>query len=270
MEKSKVYNFTYFSADVLQEALEKLQCQANAEEKCESSYTLKLEIDDAVWAYDSLEEFLADYRRGSSFVIFTADHLGRHSTRMELIVYEGDNYRNTRVQVRASNRARVEAVFEVFEKHVDTSRISIGTPHARPTVFIGHGNSPLWRDLKDHLQDLHGYDVEAYEVGARAGHAIRDILEEMLDKSTFAILVMTGEDETKESEFQPRLNVVHELGLFQGRLGFSRAIMLLEDETTEFSNVQGVHQIRFPKGRIKETFGDVLATLRREFPENAS
>ena len=92
----------------------------------------------------------------------------------------------------------------------------------------------------------------------------------MLNKSSFAILVMTGEDETKNDELQPRLNVVHELGLFQGRLGFSRAIMLFEKGTLEFSNIHGVDQIYFSKGAIKETFGDVLATLHREFPPSVS
>lgn len=56
-----------------------------------------------------------------------------------------------------------------------------------------------------------------------------------------------------------------ELGLFQGKLGFARAVVLLEEGTEEFSNIHGIHQIRFAKGRIKETFGDILATLRREF-----
>ena len=78
---------------------------------------------------------------------------------------------------------------------------------------------------------------------------------------------MTGEDQSSDDELNPRLNVVHELGLFQGRLGFSRSIVLLEEGTQEFSNIHGVHQIRFTKGNIKETFGDVLATLKREFPE---
>jgi predicted nucleotide-binding protein len=58
----------------------------------------------------------------------------------------------------------------------------------------------------------------------------------------------------------------HELGLFQGRLGFARAIVLLEKRVEEFSNIDGIVQIGFDKGRIKETFGDVLATKRREFP----
>lgn len=42
---------------------------------------------------------------------------------------------------------------------------------------------------------------------------------------------MTGEDEDKEGKLNARPNVIHEIGLFQGRLGFSRAIVLLEDET---------------------------------------
>lgn len=42
----------------------------------------------------------------------------------------------------------------------------------KPVVFIGHGGSPRWRNLKDHLSDNHGYKIEAYETGARAGHTI--------------------------------------------------------------------------------------------------
>ena len=62
-----------------------------------------------------------------------------------------------------------------------------------------------------------------------------------------------------------RQNVVHECGLFQGRLGFERAIMLVEKGVELGSNFDGIQQLRFSKRRISETFGDVLATLRREF-----
>jgi predicted nucleotide-binding protein len=92
----------------------------------------------------------------------------------------------------------------------------------------------------------------------------------MLSKSSFAILVMTGEDYTSDGGLRARQNVVHEAGLFQGHLGFARAIVLLEKGVEEFSNIHGIDQIRFDKGRIKETFGDVVATIRREFPEGAA
>jgi predicted nucleotide-binding protein len=77
---------------------------------------------------------------------------------------------------------------------------------------------------------------------------------------------MTAEDETVDGELRARQNVVHELGLFQGKLGFSRAIALLEEGADDFSNLHGIQQIRFSRDNIKETFGDVLAVLRREFP----
>lgn len=170
------------------------------------------------------------------------------------------------ISVSANSRSEIESVFEIFEKHLLESRLPEPEKNeSKPVVFIGHGSSSQWRDLKDHLQDKHGYEVEAYETGARAGHHIRDILDEMASKSSFALLVMTAEDEQPDGAFRCRQNVVHETGLFQGTLGFSRAIVLMENGVEEFSNIQGIQQIRYQESNIKETFGEVLATLRREF-----
>jgi predicted nucleotide-binding protein len=171
----------------------------------------------------------------------------------------------TVVNVAAPTREEIESVFDILEADIGRCRLPVPAKSVKNSrVFIGHGQDPQWRDLKDHLHEKHGYAVESYEIGSRAGHTIRDILEEMLDSSSFALLVMTGEDETKEGNLRPRQNVVHEAGLFQGRLGFSRAIILLEEGAEEFSNIFGLQQIRFSKGKIKESFGDVLAVLKRE------
>ena len=72
----------------------------------------------------------------------------------------------------------------------------------------------------------------------------------MLQKSSFARLVLTGDDVMPDGSFHPRLTVVHELGLFQGKLEFSKAIVLLEEglEEREFSNIAGIQQLRFSKG----------------------
>lgn len=61
-----------------------------------------------------------------------------------------------------------------------------------------------------------------------------------------------------------RLNVVHEAGLFQGRLGFRKAIVLLEEGCEEFSNIHGLSQIRFPKGDISARFEKIREVLERE------
>lgn len=104
-----------------------------------------------------------------------------------------------------------------------------------------------------------------YESGARAGHTIRDILEDMSDDASIAFLVLTGEDKTDDNQLRARQNVIHECGLFQGKLGFDRGVMIVEEGVQLASNFDGIQQIRFRKGRIQETFGDVVATVRREF-----
>jgi predicted nucleotide-binding protein len=210
------------------------------------------------WTFDSAEEFFAEYRKKAD-AAFISHSAGAYTYRCQII-----GRIDVAVTVEAPTRSEIESVFAHFDSAESTARVS-EERQQRPRLFIGHGRNAAWRDLKDHLQDQHGFAIVAYETGARAGHTIRDILEEMLDESSFAILVLTGEEETVDGARRARQNVIHEVGLFQGRLGFARAIVLLEDGAEEFSNIAGIHQIRFHPGRIRETFGDVLATIRREF-----
>ena len=262
MKKEKEYLDTRFSADVLKEAISATKEIAARTKVGASSLQLRVEHDDSSWQYDTFEEFLADFRKYKGYAYCS--------------IYGGDvdlsvtfTRRNTTVSMKAGQRVEIETVFDIFEKHSAAAKLQPlpPPPAVRPVVFIGHGRSPAWRDLKDHLQDKHGFKIEAYETGARAGHTIRDILEEMVTKSSFALLVLTGEDEQADGQLRARQNVIHEAGLFQGRLGFPRAILLLEEGVEEFSNVHGVQYVKFSKNNIKETFGEVLATLRREFPE---
>jgi predicted nucleotide-binding protein len=89
-------------------------------------------------------------------------------------------------------------------------------------------------------------------------------LSTMLDAAEIAFLVLTAEDEQTDGSMQARMNVIHEAGLFQGRLGFTRAIVMLEEGCEEFSNIEGLGQIRFPKNNIKAAFHDVQLILERE------
>jgi predicted nucleotide-binding protein len=86
----------------------------------------------------------------------------------------------------------------------------------------------------------------------------------MLDEACMAFLVMTGDDDHADGSKHARENVVHEAGLFQGRLGFNRAIILVEEGCAEFSNITGITQIRFPKGNIEAKFEEIRRVLERE------
>jgi predicted nucleotide-binding protein len=78
---------------------------------------------------------------------------------------------------------------------------------------------------------------------------------------------MTGDNKDADGNRHARENVIHEAGLFQGRLGFRRAIVLLEEGCAHFSNNSGIHYIPFAKDNIASTFGEVIATIHREFLE---
>lgn len=131
-------------------------------------------------------------------------------------------------------------------------------------VFIGHGRSLLWRELKDFVHDRLHLPWDEFNRVPVAGVTNIARLSEMLDSTAIAFLVMTAEDERKDGAVSARQNVIHEAGLFQGRLGFTRAIVVLEDGCEEFSNIQGLGQIRFPRGNIKAAFDEVRQVLERE------
>lgn len=131
-------------------------------------------------------------------------------------------------------------------------------------VFIGHGRSPFWRELKDFISDRMGLPWDEFNRVPVAGVTNITRLAQMLDQACIAFLIMTAEDEQADGNLHARMNVIHEVGLFQGRLGFERAIVLLEEGCQEFSNIQGLGQIRFPKGNISAIFEDVRQVLERE------
>jgi hypothetical protein len=122
----------------------------------------------------------------------------------------------------------------------------------------------VWRALQDFLEKRLHLSVEEFNSVSVAGIPTATRLEQMLDTATFAFLVMTAEDETSDGKLHARLNVVHEAGLFQGKLGFKKAIILLEDGCEDFSNIDGLGDIRFPKNNISAKFEDIRAVLERE------
>jgi len=175
-------------------------------------------------------------------------------------------YGRTTISVKGDSRASIESIFSLFEEAPPEDKIALTPAKSETTVtiFIGHGRNSQWEKLKAHLQDKHELDIIAYETGARAGHTIRDILDSMSKEASIAFLILTGEDKTEDG-IRARQNVIHECGLFQGRLGFDRAILAVEEGVELASNFDGIQQLRFKKGRISEIFGDVIATIRREF-----
>jgi predicted nucleotide-binding protein len=255
MEKTKYFSGVRFQPGVVRQAHDLFLSLVPIDDT-RAPQDMSVHKGSETWKFDSREEFFADALGAQGFRF---DHIADPGR----LIVQVDKFNTSYVHVEFPRRESIAAVFNLFESHVDNSRVIESDQPIK--VFIGHGRNPQWRDLKDHLQDLHGFDVVAYEIGPRAGLSVKEVLENMLSESSFALLLLTGEDEQTDGTLHARQNVIHELGLFQGRLGFTRAIAVLEEGVDEFSNIFGVNQIRFSCGMIRETYGDIIATIRREF-----
>ncbi|MEX8546842.1 MAG: TIR domain-containing protein, partial [Mucilaginibacter sp.] len=128
-------------------------------------------------------------------------------------------------------------------------------------VFVGHGRSKLWAVVQIYLKDDLNLKTLTFEDESRTGETIINVLEEFLNKTSFAVLIMTAEDETSDGKTRARQNVIHEAGLFQGRLGFDKVIILKQEGVEEFTNIAGLQYIPFSNDKIEQTFYD----LQRKF-----
>jgi predicted nucleotide-binding protein len=137
------------------------------------------------------------------------------------------------------------------------------TSQGSGVIFVGHGRSRLWARVQLYLQDELKLKTISFESEPHTGESITNILTEFLNKASYAILILTAEDETSEGQLRARQNVIHEAGLFQGRLGFDKVIMLKQNNTEEFTNVAGLQYIAFGGDNIEQTFYELQRTLKK-------
>ena len=239
-----MYARTRFSVVAIREAAAKFDELFATQPNLTMRLHLSTEQGNMKWELDSEDEFFAVYPRADQ-----ADYR-RILAENDLVTRAAFNVRHwgadTWVAVEAwqagqgaGQRDSIQAVFQTLSRHEADCRLpsQAGDLKSIPVASIGHGPSQSWRDLRDHLADRHDCLVDAYEVGARGGHAVRDFLQAMPERSSVAFLVLTKEDETAKGKMHARQSVIHETGLFQGKLGFTRAIVLLEDGAEDFSHI---------------------------------
>lgn len=132
-------------------------------------------------------------------------------------------------------------------------------------IFIAHGRSKLWNEVLRFLKDdLNLTDVNYFEKESQTGRSIADALRDFHKETGFAIVVMTAEDETVTNTKRTRQNVIHEIGFFQGKLGFEKVAILKQDNVESFSNIDGIQYIPFSGDNISQTFYELQRVLKRE------
>jgi predicted nucleotide-binding protein len=130
-------------------------------------------------------------------------------------------------------------------------------------VFIGHGRSKLWARVQVFLNDDLNLKTLTFEDESRTSESIVNILGGFLNNSSIAILILTAEDESAEGKLRARQNVVHEAGLFQGRLGFDKVIILKQEGVEDFTNIAGLQYISFSGDNVEQCFYELQRKLKK-------
>jgi len=141
---------------------------------------------------------------------------------------------------------------------------------SRPSVFIGSSVEGL--EIVDAILILleHSCEVVSWTTIFDPGEFTLECLESRLDDFDFAILVMTADDvvESRGSRSSaPRDNLLVELGLFLGRLGRHRTI-IVSDRTADLrlpSDLAGLTQATYlppTSGTYRSALGAACVRIR--------
>jgi predicted nucleotide-binding protein len=150
----------------------------------------------------------------------------------------------------------IEQVFELRA----SSELAVPMEANPVRIFISHGSANDWNQVQNFIEkDLEISTLELAQEASR-GRTILQKLEDEASRCSFAVIVMTGDDQDSEGKPKTRENVMHEIGYFQGKFGLSAVCLLHEEGTNIPSNIHGLVYVPFPKGYVNATF----STLMRE------
>ncbi|MGE0145215.1 MAG: TIR domain-containing protein [Planctomycetota bacterium] len=132
-------------------------------------------------------------------------------------------------------------------------------------VFILHGhNEAKWRELKEILL---GLGARPIVLGQTQGYGSLSWLDRFIreaERCEFAIAVFTEDDWVKNSGktyFQPRPNVLIELGFFISRLTLSNIMILVKGSVKLPSDIEGIVYTSFNEN-VSEVRSQIEAELR--------
>ena len=125
-------------------------------------------------------------------------------------------------------------------------------------IFISHGHNELAKHkLKDFVRDRLHMEAVVLAEQPDLGLTIVEKLEHYGRVCQFALILLTGDDETASGGLRARQNVIHELGYFHGVRGRKRVLLLKEVGVELFSNISGLIYKEFPTGSIESVFEDI-------------
>jgi sugar/nucleoside kinase (ribokinase family) len=169
--------------------------------------------------------------------------------------------------VGSAGHAQFAEVTRDFISKLDNERRVGALPRG---VFIAHGTSPEWLAVQRFIEEQFELPVYSFESSSWSGHQVAEALTDYMDRCSLAICVLTADDFTGDGRRFARQNVIHEVGLFQGRHGFDRVLVLAEDGCDFVPPAAKPYTIPFPPLGIERTFyrlAEMIRLLSRELTE---
>lgn len=123
---------------------------------------------------------------------------------------------------------------------------------ANNDVFILHGhNEAKWRELKELLQGMGAHPVLLSETKGLGSASWLDRFTRVAQTCEFAIAIFTEDDcvlNKGKKYFQPRPNVLLEMGYFIAKLSVENMLILVQGEIKLPSDLEGVVYKKFTNG----------------------
>jgi hypothetical protein len=160
----------------------------------------------------------------------------------------------------ASNRPNtikpiIEILSRILDRYTEVSstrdfreahlRLFVSTVRFQLKMIYG-GNAPQLSYFPEEV-GVEGSLREEFERRRAQVERMIEILEKMPAESATPLMgkrIFIGQEHS-DGLMHARMKVVHEVGLFQGHLGIRRAIVLLEECCSEFSNISGLSETGF-------------------------
>lgn len=155
---------------------------------------------------------------------------------------------------------------EITRRFIETRDAERRRAHLPGGVFIAHGGDPQWRALKSFVESDCNLPVYTFESGVWGSTQVTEALSQYLEQCGFAVCVLTAEDFSVDGRRSARQNVVHEVGLFQGRYGFDRVMVLVEEGCDFVPPTAAPFSMTFTRNNVESTFWQVAKMLRAQHP----
>jgi predicted nucleotide-binding protein len=132
-------------------------------------------------------------------------------------------------------------------------------------VFLAHGPSPEWEKMHTFLAHdgeifVETFDADDVEQGLESSSSR---IAQRIEQCGFAVCLLVDDKGDSEATAANQ-QVLQYAGVFQGRYGFERVALVVEEGCEVLSNVAGLIRLEYPRGDIDRVFWRLEQMLRRE------